>query len=441
MIWTVILPYARPGIIGGCFLALGRALGETMAVVMLIGNVPAIESAFTGKGATIASIIANGLNNVNSELQRSALVELALILLLVTICINALARILIWRMGARRGTSGFVGNLLRRVTNKTPTLNGTAAPALQTPQRLNANPWAQTEDKVMTGVLATCLVVTCGPLFLILGYILFAGASSINLDFFYLDAKGNPPNDPFAFYEKPDGEPRLGQGNALVGTAILVALSTLGAVPIGILAAIFLVEFRRSRLAPVVRFVGELLGGVPSIVLGILGYGLLVRPPAWLAEVSPFHGFSGWAGIFALGVMMIPIIMRSSEESMKLVPQSLRNASYALGAEYWQTITRVTVPAALPAIVTGVFLAMARIAGETAPLLLTANNSDGWVFWPGQPMPYLTYWIYNGAGDPRVPYQNLGWAAAVVLLIFVMVLNIGIRLASGKRLVTAGGTD
>jgi phosphate transport system permease protein len=208
---------------------------------------------------------------------------------------------------------------------------------------------------------------------------------------------------------------------------------------LGVLAAVFLVENRRSRLAPPVRFIGELLGGVPSIVLGIMGYGLLARPPEWLGWSGT--GFSGWAGAFTLAVMMIPIVMRSAEEAMKLVPQSLRNASYALGAAYWQTITRVTIPAALPAIVTGVFLAMARIAGETAPLLLTVSSNDRWTWWPGEPMPYLTYWIYFGSRDPLPEQQRLAWAAAVVLLLVVMLLNVSIRLATGRRQVAAGGVD
>jgi phosphate transport system permease protein len=175
-----------------------------------------------------------------------------------------------------------------------------------------------------------------------------------------------------------------------------------------------------------------LLGGVPSIIMGVFGYAVLV---------APLNHFSGWAGILALGVMMIPIVMRASEEALKLVPQSLRNASYALGAAYWQTVLRVTVPAALPAIITGVFLAIARIAGETAPLLLTADSTLYWAWTPAGKTPYLTYYIYFWAQDPDDQHRRLAWAAAFVLLAVVMLLNIGIRVAAGKRVVSAARAD
>jgi phosphate transport system permease protein len=160
---------------------------------------------------------------------------------------------------------------------------------------------------------------------------------------------------------------------------------------------------------------------------------LLLR---WI--IRPLKGhFSGWAAIFALTVMMVPIVMRSSEEALKLVPEALRMASFALGAAQWQTVLKVTVPAALPAIITGVCLAIARIAGETAPLLLTA---DSWAFFPkslNQPTPYLTYYIYTGSASPQAEQQRLAWAAAFVLLTVIMVLNFGIRMATGRRQVAA----
>jgi phosphate transport system permease protein len=182
----------------------------------------------------------------------------------------------------------------------------------------------------------------------------------------------------------------------------------------------------------VVRFVGELLGGVPSIIMGVFGYAVLV---------APLHHFSGWAGILALSVMMIPIVMRASEEALKLVPQSLRNASYALGAAHWQTVSRVTVPAALPAIITAIFLAIARIAGETAPLLLTADSTLYWAATPNGRTPYLTYYIYFWAQDPDDEHKRLAWAAAFVLLTVVMLLNIGIRFVTGKRVLLASRAD
>jgi phosphate transport system permease protein len=259
-------------------------------------------------------------------------------------------------------------------------------------------------------------VVTVIPLFLILFNITFLGVTAVDWSFFTKLPNDMPP----------------GLGHAIYGTAMLVGLATLCAVPFGILAAVFLVEYKTSRLAPPVRFVGELLGGVPSIVIGILGYYVIVRP---------MHHSSGWAGIFALGVMMIPIVMRATEESLKLVPSSLRSASYALGAAHWQTVLRVTVPAALPAIITGIFLAIARIAGETAPLLLTAESSNYWRFSPNEPTPFLTFYINKYFSSPLPEEQRLSWAAAFVLLTLVMFLNIGIRLVTGKRQVLAAQAD
>lgn len=409
-IWNVILPYARPGILGACFLALGRALGETMAVTMLIGNSPRIEFSPFALGDSIASVIANQLGNTTRELHRAALVELGLILLLVTVGVNLLARVLIWRVGRRFGSGGLRERAMQQGSGTRGVPVDVGPFVMPVSQRRN-----QLINSLMTGVLGLCLATTVGPLFLILGYIAFRGVRSLNLAFFTNLPIDIPP----------------GLGNALVGTGMLVGLATLFAVPLGILAAIYLNEYRTSRLAPIVRFVGELLGGVPSIIIGIFGYALLVMP----------FGFSGWAGAFALGIMMIPIVMRSSEESLRLVPKSLRNASYALGASTWQTVLRVLVPAALPAIVTGVFLAIARIAGETAPLLLTAYNSSFWPRSPGDRTPFLTYYIFTYSRSEWPEKQQLAWSAALVLLTVVMGLNVGIRFLTGKRVVLASHAE
>jgi phosphate transport system permease protein len=226
---------------------------------------------------------------------------------------------------------------------------------------------------------------------------------------------------------------------------MLVGLACVFAVPVGLFAAIYLAEYRSAFLGPTVRFIGELLGGVPSIVIGIFAYYMVVRP---------MGHFSGWAGAFALGIMMIPIVMRASEESLKLVPQSLRNASYALGASQWQSVWRVTVPSALPAIITGVFLAIARIGGETAPLLLTASSNQYWptasfsffgsnweIIWPSDFTPSLPVYVFNYAVSPYPDWHRQAWAAALVLLAGVMLLNFGIRWATGQRVVSAARAD
>jgi phosphate transport system permease protein len=416
-IWKVVLPYARPGIIGGCFLALGRAIGETMAVTMLIGNTPVVEGLPFGRGYTIPSLLAQKLPSSDSFMEDSALIELSLLLFLLTILMNSLAHVLIWRVGrptTRQGNAASAASHLRVA----PVGSNAERKKLLTPFLVN---------HLMTGVLALCLVLTCIPLFLILGYVAYRGFGSVSWDF-------------FTKLPRPQGESGGGLAHAVAGSGILVGLATLLALPIGLLSAIFLSEYRTSRAAPAVRFFGELLGGVPSIVVGTFVYAFV----RWLIQfglLRPREQFSGWAGAFALAVMMIPILMRASEESLKLVPQALRNASHALGAHHWQTVLRVIVPAALPAIITGTFLAIARIAGETAPLLMTAFGNEKWAFSPAQKMGFLPLYIYqySMSGDPR--FENQAWAAALVLLAFVMILNVGIRLLTGRRTVLASRSE
>jgi phosphate transport system permease protein len=427
-IWGVVLPYARPGIIGGCFLALGRAIGETMAVTMLIGNTPIVEMLPFGRGYTIPSLLAQKLPSSSSLMEDAALIELSLLLFALTILMNSLARVLIWRVGGPRFSvfgNRFVDlrSLLARVFRPLwRFMNRKPKTEIRKPF---LSPFFV--NHLMTGVLGLCLVLTCIPLFLILGYIAYRGADSLSWDF-------------FTKLPRPQGEEGGGLANALVGSGILVGMATLIAVPVGLLAAIFLSEYRTSRLASVVRFFGELLGGVPSIVIGTFIYAF-VRLFIQAGMLGPREQFSGWAGAFALAILMVPILMRASEEALKLVPQTLRTASYALGAHQWQTVLRIIVPAALPAIITGVFLAIARIAGETAPLLMTAFGNDRWAFSPSEKMGFLPLYIYSYSmsGDPI--FEKQAWAAALVLLSFVMLLNVGIRLLTGKRVVLASRAE
>jgi phosphate transport system permease protein len=461
-IWKVVLPYARPGVVGGCFLALGRALGETMAIIMVIGNDAHINLAPYGHGSTIASKIALGLNELGG-LDRAALVELGAILLLVTIVVNVLARLLIYRMGQPGKASplaqtvrdigwGYVAPfaailfgafLVVRVADTAWQLGlgdlavaavalvaaGVVATVATFVQRfLERSKWGSVwVNRLMTCILALCLVLTCGPLFLILGFIAVNGVSALDVSFFTHLPGDEPP----------------GLAHAVVGSAILVSLATLFAAPIGLFAAIYLSENPNSKLTKTVRFVGEILGGVPSIVIGVFGYALLVNPAGYLslAGVLGLNGFSAWAGAFTLAIMMAPIVMRGSEEALKLVPQSLRHASYALGAAQWQTVLRVAVPAALPAIITGICLAVARIAGETAPLLLTCNQNSFWPHSLGENFPYLTYYIYYYSTSVDEAEKRLAWAAAFVLLAVVMMVNVGIRFLTGRRVVLASRAD
>jgi phosphate transport system permease protein len=410
----VVLPYARPGLIAACFLALGRALGETMAVTMVIANSPYLDFRINGTGDTIPSVIAKELFEANGE-KRAVLIALGLLLLLITLVTNVTARVIIrWMVKPRthRGRRRIV------VSEGMP-----APPPRPEAEAIASRTAALRTDRIMRAVLAACQFLTVIPLFLILGYITVRGAGGVDWNF---------------FTKLPNDSPGRGLAHALVGSGILVGLASLFAVPLGVLAAIFLAEYRNYRLVGPVRFVTELLGGVPSIVIGIFGYALLVVP-FWIDEN---WGFSAWAGAFALGVMMLPVIIRATEEALRLVPNTLREASFALGASRWRTVVQVVLPAATPAVITGVFLAVARVAGETAPLILTARGSQFMPRSPSDPTPSIPFYIYEFSKyAPGSDEIHMAWAAAFVLVVVVMSLNIGVRLVAGKRVVAAARAD
>jgi phosphate transport system permease protein len=411
MIRTVVLPYARPGTLAACFLALGRALGETMAVTMLIGNVRYLDFSLAARGDSIASIIAGQLHEANTQ-TRAALIALGLILFLITALMNILGRYFIHAAGRSRGR--------RRLVESPREVPPPVAPEVLERRQKRA----EASNRIMTWLLTLAQVLTVIPLFLILGYIVYRGAPEVDVDL-------------FTQRPRPPGETGGGLGHAMLGSLIMVSLASAFAVPIGILAAVYLSEYRTQPLTRPIRFMAELLGGVPSIVIGIYAYSVVIYPP-WAARS---YGFSAWAGIFALGVMMLPVVVRATEEAMKLVPNSLRQASYALGATQAQTVLRVIIPAALPAIITGVLLAMGRIAGETAPLLLTARDSK---FWPGaltERMASLPYYIYEYSRSPYQEERQLAWGGAMVLLTFIVVLNVSIRVLAGKRVLSAARAE
>jgi phosphate transport system permease protein len=424
-IWRVLLPYARPGIVAACFIALGRALGETMAAMMLMGAHAQISFSPFGLGDTMASRIASQLPEATSELYRAALMQLGLVLFAVTMIVNVAARLLIWRMTHNPKGFGWWRQLNSWFFN--PTAIQTESPSVAAAIIPPSNPQAQRVDQMMTRVLLAGVVTTIGPLFLILGYLFYKGIGSLDWAF-------------FTELPVPQGETGGGMANALIGSFELVGMATLAAVPIGLFASIYLAEYRNGILARTTRFIGELLGGVPSIVIGIFGYSVVVLPMAKFTDREVT--FSAWAGSFALAVMMVPIVMRASEEALKLVPRTLRHASMALGANNWQTIVRITVPAALPAIITAIFLAIARIAGETAPLLLTAGDKP--LYWASSPndfTPSIPVFIYRYSSSPYPDWHRKAWAAALVLMVLVMALNFGIRWIAGKRVIQASAAD
>jgi phosphate transport system permease protein len=255
----------------------------------------------------------------------------------------------------------------------------------------------------MTGV---CAFVAVAVLFFILGYLVYHGGTSISWNF-------------FTKLPTPVGEAGGGMANAIVGSAKLLLLASLIGVPIGFLGAIYLAEFSGGgTIAFVVRYAADLLNGVPSIVIGIFAYSLVVLP---------FKHFSTLAGGFALGLMMIPITLRSTEEFLLAVPRPLREGAMALGASKWKTIATVIVPAAYRGILTAVLLAFARVAGETAPLLFTAFGNRFWSPGWNQPTSSLPVMIFTYAIAPYEDWHRQAWAAGLVLLGLILVINIVAR--------------
>jgi phosphate transport system permease protein len=254
----------------------------------------------------------------------------------------------------------------------------------------------------MTGV---CAAVSVSALFLILGYLVVRGGASMNWNF-------------FTKLPAPVGEVGGGMANSIVGSGKLLLLATLFGVPIGFFGAIYLAEFSGHRMAFIVRYSADLLNGVPSIIIGVFAFSI---------AVLPFKGFSTLAGGFALGVMMIPITLRSTEEFLYSVPNTLREGAMALGASKWKMIATVIVPAAYRGILTAILLAFARVAGETAPLIFTALGNSFWS--PGwtQPTASLPVTIYNYALSPYEDWHRQAWAGGLVLLGLILIINIVAR--------------
>jgi len=263
---------------------------------------------------------------------------------------------------------------------------------------------------VFVGFCAASVAVALVPLAFILYFVLRQGVSSLDLAF-------------FTQTPKPVGESGGGMANAMVGTLIMIGMAALLAVPVGIISGVYVSEYRRSKLSAAVRFSADVLNGVPSIVIGIFAYSL---------AVLPFGGFSALAGALALGVMMIPIILRTTEELLALVPSSLREASLALGASRARTVFQVILPAALPGILTGILVALARIAGETAPLLFTSFNNRYWSTRLDKPMASLTVQVYTYAISPYDDWHRQAWAGATVLIGSILIFSLLARLAARR---------
>ncbi|MEO8479434.1 MAG: phosphate ABC transporter permease PstA [Gemmatimonadota bacterium] len=276
---------------------------------------------------------------------------------------------------------------------------------------MNRRGWRRFKSRIMVGLMLLAVATAVLPLILILGSLVIRGAGSLSLSF-------------FTSTPAPVGEVGGGVLHAILGTLTIVGMASLAGVPIGIAAGFYCSENRGSKLATVTRFVADVLNGTPSIVVGVF---------AWTWVVATQKHFSAFAGSVALAVLMVPMVMRTTEELLALVPTSLREAALALGYPEWRTSLTVVLRTALPGIVTGALLAVARISGETAPLLFTALGSEFLSTKLDAPMAALPLLVYKYATGPYPEWHRLAWTSALVLILVVLVLSILARLATRQR--------
>ncbi len=262
-------------------------------------------------------------------------------------------------------------------------------------------------SRMAEGFCAIAVLLALLPLAMILFYVIKEGVGALNLAF-------------FTHMPKPVGELGGGMANAIVGTLILIGLAALLAVPVGCVAGVHLAEYPATRFSSAVRFAADVLNGVPSIVIGIFAYGLVVLP---------VKRFSAIAGGVALGLLMLPIVVRTTEELLRLVPSGMREGALALGATRSRAVFSVILPAALPGILTGILVALARVAGETAPLLFTSLNNNYFSTNITQPMASLTVQVFTYANSPYDDWHRQAWAGAFLLVVLILALSIIARLA------------
>ena len=271
--------------------------------------------------------------------------------------------------------------------------------------------WRKFKNAFMQTLSCVCALLVITPLVLVFYHLLKEGFTSINWAF-------------FTQLPKPVGEIGGGMGNAIVGTFILLAQAALIGVPVGVLGGVYLSEYGGTKLNWWIRFGADILNGVPSITWGIVVYALMV---------VPMHGFSALAGGVVLGMMMIPLVMRTTEEVLQLVPGGYREASFALGISKWRTIVQIVLRTALKGIVTGVLLALSRVAGETAPLLFTALGNRFWAHGLTEPIAAMPLQIFAYAISPYDDWHRQAWAGALVLLVVVFSINAGVRFLTRDR--------
>lgn len=266
-------------------------------------------------------------------------------------------------------------------------------------------------DRLMAAVSTATAMIVLAPLFFVLAFLMRTGLSAINLEF-------------FTALPGPAGEPGGGMANAIVGTVVLIGLAGVLGIPLAVLGGVFLAEYPNAGLTHLTRLTADVMNGIPSIVMGLFAYVLVVLP---------LRHFSALAGGVALGVMLVPTVVRTTEEMVRLVPHSLREASLALGIPQWRTTLRVILPTAAAGITTGIMVGLARIAGETAPLLFTAFGNRFWNWDILKPIAALPLQIFAYAISPFDDWHRQAWAGALVLVTLVLLVNVAARYAASRQ--------
>jgi len=272
-------------------------------------------------------------------------------------------------------------------------------------------------DRLATLAAAGAALLVLAPLLAIFGHLVYRGAGSLSLAL-------------LTQTPRPVGEPGGGMGNAIVGSGLILAIACLLGVPLGLGAGIYLAEYGRGRFAALVRFMADVLNGVPSIVIGIAAYSLIVLPQ---------QHFSAFAGGAALGIMMVPTMTRATEEVLLMVPNSIREAALGLGIPRWRTVVSITLRTAAPGVVTGVMLAFARVAGETAPLLFTAFGNQFWSLDPRQPTAALPLQTFTYAVSPFDEWHRQAWAGALVLIVLIVSAVAVVRIVAHRGMLKGQG--
>ncbi|MDX8153455.1 phosphate ABC transporter permease subunit PstC [Patulibacter brassicae] len=437
MIRTAVLPYSRAGIVGGSMLGLGRALGETIAVAILIGGATSgVGESIFSQGSTLASVIALEFQEATADPEhRAALIGAGLLLFAVTLVINAIARAYITRSetrlqraerDAKRATEAIAAGELPKVRRRRQLL-----PRIELATSLEAR---QRVDKAARGTIGVLTAIALLPLALLLGFLVVRGGGALSWDFFTTDPTGaagavsNAERFLGGAASSSGASADLGGiRSAILGTLEVVGIAAAVVVPVGIAVAVYLVEYGEgTRFGNFVRYLVDVMTGVPSVVFGLFVYITLV--------VSQVGGvpFAGWKAAVALGLLMLPIVINSALPVLRLVPQQLREAALALGVPRWKVILRIVLPTAAPGLVTGSLLAIARAAGETAPIIFTAGVATALAGDPNGPLNTLPAQIYADVTASSSAQHDRAWGAALTLVVLILLLSLIARLAQRR---------